>query len=1068
MSDPERDGALANTLAVDPAMASHKGLGRGDEGQSRLPPPALRERYKELRLIGEGGMGTVFRGWDPRLGRAVALKLLKSADPDDTRRLLREAQAQARVQHDNVCRVYEVGEADGAPYIAMELIDGAPLDRAQTKMSLEQKVKVVREVAAALHEAHRLGLIHRDIKPGNIIVNTDDDGALKPYVVDFGIAREITSSGLTLHTNVIQGTPEYMSPEQAEGASLALDRRADVYSLGATLYELVAGRPPFVGANALAILTQVMRGEAPAISSIRRGVPRDLDTIVMTCLQRDPSRRYESARALGDDLQRFLDGEPIQARRASFAYVLRVKARKHKAAVIIAVVGLCVALALAGMWVQAARHASEQASLGRELGEDVKYAELFLRSAYGLPAHDIERERRVVRVRLAGIERRMVEAGRAGQGPGHYALGRGLLALHDYEAARKHLELALAAEYTRPEVHYALGLALGGRYEEALDGARRIEDRAMREAAMLRAETSYREPAVRHLRASGGTEVESKAYIEGLVALYEKRYDDAAAKGIVAAGESPWLYEAKKLEGDARFWAGIAASESGKEEEAQRLFSLAIAAYGAAAAMGRSDSAVHEALAEVWLQVLWLDLWHGRPYRVAFETALSACDDASAADPRSARALIKKARAYSQVGAYQGRTGEDPRPMLGRALETALAAKRIAPEDAISAYSMGNALASIAKYERKVGLDPVPSIEQALKSFDETTRIQPTFAWAWSDAGVVVQVRAEYEIDKGLDPRAAIDDAVARYERALKENASYIGSYGNMAFIFLIRANYEMSVGRDPRPHARRAIESCARGAELNPHFLPILNNRGWAELVIGQYEEEIGADPSAALGRAEASFQASLDLNKDEADTHFGMGAAKHTRALYAIRTGADPTKALDEARAELERAVKLDPQESTIRLELGRLAMTMAQRPAPLRGHTAARLDEARKVLEEGVRINPRHAPLHAALAELFVLRAEHARSHEGEQDLEIDQGLAAAEKSLAINPRWAPALAAKGTLYALRARRGEAAARADDARRAAESLEAALATNPLLSQRYKDRLAEVRSASAAPALR
>lgn len=1069
MSDPERDGALANTLAVTPAttVTIHTGPSYG-EGQSHLPPPALRDRYEELRLIGEGGMGTVFRGWDPRLGRAVALKLLKSDDPDDTRRLLREARAQARVQHDNVCRVYEVGEANGEPYIAMELIEGSPLDSAQTKMSLEQKVKVVREVAAALHEAHRLGLIHRDVKPSNIIVKTDDDGAMKPYVVDFGLAREIASGGMTVHHNMVQGTPAYMSPEQAAGASLALDRRADVYSLGATLYELVAGRPPFVGANAVSILTQVMREEAPAISSIRRGVPRELDTIVMTCLQRDPSRRYESARALGDDLQRFLDGEPIQARRASLAYVLWAKARKHKAVVIVAVVGLCVALVLAGMWVQTARHASEQASLGRELGEDVKYAELFLRSAYGLPVHDIEREQRVVRDRLAGIERRMVEAGRAGEGPGHYALGRGLLALHEYEAARKHLELALSADYASPEVHYALGLALGGRYEEALDSARRIEDPPTRAAAMQRAETSYREPAVRHLLASGGTEVESRAYIEGLVALYEKRYDDAAAKGIAAADESPWLYEAKKLEGDARFRAGIAASESGKEEEARRLFSLAIDAYGAAAATGRSDSAVHEALAEVWLQVLLLDLWHGRPYQVAFETALSACNNAITATPRSARALIKKARAYFQVGDYQGRTGEDPRPMLERAIEAALAAKRIAPEDAITADSMGNALAVIARYERKVGLDPVPSLERALKSFDEATRIQPTFGGAWSDAGVVLQVRAEYEIDKGLDPRATLDGAVARYERALKENASYIGSYSNMAFGLLIRANYEMSVGRDPRPHARRAVESCARGADLNPHWLPILNNRGWAELVIGQYEEAIGTDPSAALGRTEASFQASLDLNKDEADTHFGMGAAKHTRALYAIRTGADPTKAFDEARAALERAVKLDPQEPTIRLELGRLAMTMAQRPAPLHGHTASRLDEARKVLEEGVRINPRHAPLHAALAELFVLRAEHARSHAGTQDLEIDQGLAAAEKSLAINPRWAPALAAKGALYALRARRGKAAARADDARRGAESLEAALATNPLLSQRYKDRLAEARSASAATAPR
>jgi serine/threonine-protein kinase len=1053
----------SETLAFDPANKNHpRPLGQTDVDRGRLPPEALRTRYEDLHRIGEGAMGTVFRGWDPRLGRAVALKVLKSEDPDDTRRFLAEARAQARVQHDNVCRVYEVGEADGEPYIAMEFIAGATLDRAHVGMTLEQKVKVIREVAAALHEAHRLGLVHRDVKPGNIMITTAEDGSRKPYVVDFGLAREISNRGQTMQ-NVVVGTPAYMSPEQAKGDLRLLDRRADVYSLGATLFELVVGRTPFVGSNVLLLLTRVMQEDAPALGSIRPGVPPELETIVMMCLQRDPSRRYESARALGEDLQRFLDGEPILARRASRAYMLRAKARKNKAAVVVAGIGLCVAFVLAGMWVRAARQASEQALLARELGEDVKYVELFLRSAYGFPAHDIERERRVMRVRLADIERRMVNAGRAGEGPGHYALGRGYLALHGYEAASKHLEQAFAAGYTKPEVHYALGLALGGRYQEELDSARRIEDQATREAFTRKAEVAFRDAALRHFRESGETEVESRAYIEGLVALYEKHYDEAASRAIAASNESPWLYETKKLEGDARFEAGITASESGNKGEARRLLSLSVEAYKVAAAIGRSDASIHEALAESWIQILMLDTWEGRPYRVAFEAVLSACDDAGKANPRSATALIKKGRALFHVGNHLLRTGEDPRPTLQRAIECGLAAHELTPDDAISMEGIGVAHAFIAEYERKLGLDPIPSLEEAMKRLDDATRIQPTLAWAWNDAGLTLLHRAAYESDTGVDPRPTVDRAMERFLRAAREDTAYVSPYPNMALVLWFRASYELSIGADPRPSVQRAVEICARGAEIDPRWLPTLNNRGWAELIAASYEEAIGADPSAILARVETSFQASLDLNKDEADTHFGLGAAKRVRALHLIRTGADPRIALDEARKALLRAAALDAQEPAIRLDLGLLA-TMTARRAATRGEaTAPWLDEAERAIDEGLRINPRHAPLYAALAEVLALRAEHDK----DPARSLERGLAAADKALEHNPSWALAMAAKGTLFALRARAGKSksAARAEDTGLAVQWLEKALATNPLLPQRFKDTLTEARLPSSPP---
>lgn len=1033
-----------------------------DEEAVRALPISLLARYHDVRRIGEGSMGTVYRALDTRLGRQVALKLLKSDAPEDTRRFLREARAQARIEHANVCRVYEVNEADGEPFIAMELIEGEPLDRAQHRMSLEQKVRVIQDVAEALHAAHRLGIIHRDVKPGNIMVVTTEDGSMKPYVVDFGLAREVSSTSESLQNGIV-GTPAYMSPEQAEGSAAVLERRSDVYSLGATLYELIAGRTPFVGTNALTLLTQVMTDEPPALSSVRKGVPAQLETIVMTCLQRDPERRYESARALSEDLGRFLDGARVQAKRPPLTYVLWQRAKRHKAVVAVASIGLCAAFALGGMWIQSARQAAKQAEIARELGEDVEYVELFLRSAYGLPTHDIDREQQVVRQRLEAIKRRMTEAGQAGKGPGHYALGRAHVALHEYEAARLQLEEALAAGYGRPEVHYALGLALGGRYREELDAARRVEDQAAREQAIKIAETTFRDPALRHLRESGETVMESRAYIEGLVALYEKKYDFAATKAEQAAKESPWLYEARKLEGDALFEAGITATDKGKRDEARVLFGKAISAYEHGAIMARSDAEVHEALCGTWVQRLTLDRNDGQPYQTAFEGALSACSAALVANPHNPGPLSKKSLAYFRVGELQFIKGEDPRPMCEHAVTNALAAKHLVAADVLSAEMIGNVLSLTARYERQLGMDPRSTVERAIIFFNEAVRIQPTFAWAWNDAGAALMLNVDYENSVGIDAMPSLKPAIEKFERAIAEQNTYGSPYVNLTWILTIRATYEVSMGSNPEKTINRALEVCTRGRKLDPKWYPMMNNCGWAELVTAQYEEASGANPEAATTRTEQHFQSSLDLVKEESDTQYGLGAAKHVRALYQMRQNIDPNKSFTEARDLLRHAIELNGQEPAIHAELGALwlemglsALTRKEEPAPL-------FQEAEKVIREGLKVNPRHAALYALLAEVLALRAEHTTRKTDERDKLLEAGLIAADKSLEYNPNWALGMAAKGTLLAIRARGKKSDAQAEDLRLAREWLDKAFARNALLPPRFKDRQKLVAAPSA-----
>jgi tetratricopeptide (TPR) repeat protein/predicted Ser/Thr protein kinase len=316
----------------------------------RLPEPATRAvqeavadpsqrfgRYVRVSLLGEGGAGEVWKAWDVGLERWVALKFLKFEDADELARLKREAQTAAKLSHPNIAAVFEMGEANGRTFLVMEYIDGQTLVD-YPRQDHRQLVSLLREVAQAIQYAHDQGLVHRDIKPGNIMV----DSAGRPFILDFGLARHVNSDrSLGEH---ILGTPSYMSPEQARGGEV--DARSDVWSLGATLYELLSDRPPFRGGNALDTLDLVLREEPRPLE----GIAEDLRTIVSACLMKEPARRYASAARLAEDLRRWEEGEAIVAHAPSVFYRLRKKIAKRRAVLGVGLAGLFLSAGIAA-WV---------------------------------------------------------------------------------------------------------------------------------------------------------------------------------------------------------------------------------------------------------------------------------------------------------------------------------------------------------------------------------------------------------------------------------------------------------------------------------------------------------------------------------------------------------------------------------------------------------------------------------------------------------------------------------------------------------------------------------------------
>jgi serine/threonine protein kinase len=309
VSDPQRTG----DFSFDPdATAAFASTGeRIPSTRNRVSIPG----YRILGELGRGGMGVVYKALQLRADREVALKVMLHSDharDEESSRFMVEAKAAARLQHPNIVQIYEVGESGDTPYFTLEFVEGGTLSRRMAKqmLSVKESATMMLTLSQAMAYAHSKGVIHRDLKPANILVTKEGS----PKIADFGLARRTDDiSHLTIDGTIL-GTPNYMSPEQASGKQTEIGPLADVYTLGAILYEMLTGRPPFKGASAWEVIQQVRSTEPTPPSTLQPGIPRDLETICLKCLQKEKEKRYGSAQLLADDIQRYLNNEPILAR----------------------------------------------------------------------------------------------------------------------------------------------------------------------------------------------------------------------------------------------------------------------------------------------------------------------------------------------------------------------------------------------------------------------------------------------------------------------------------------------------------------------------------------------------------------------------------------------------------------------------------------------------------------------------------------------------------------------------------------------------------------------------------
>jgi hypothetical protein len=361
---------------------------------ARADPSRRFGHFLLLSQLGQGAMGVVHRAWDEKLHRIVALKtLLATGDPTAIKRFRREAEAVARLKHPHIVSIHEVGETAGKHWLAMDLVTGKTLKRRlqpvgeEKRIPLATAVRALRDVARAVQHAHDQGVLHRDLKPENLILDESDHAR----VLDFGLALVRGTKSTLTKTGASVGTPSYMPPEQAFGEGVP-DERSDVYSLGATLYHVLTGNPPFEGPSEVSILAAVVTKDPVRPRRIDPTIPADLETICLECLEKSPAKRYASAGALADDLERYLAGEPIAARPVGRLERLLRRARRNKlalalGAVVLVVVPVTVAVFLHRSRAGPASHVETVAealvALARDDGDPARHRETLAGAIHG-------------------------------------------------------------------------------------------------------------------------------------------------------------------------------------------------------------------------------------------------------------------------------------------------------------------------------------------------------------------------------------------------------------------------------------------------------------------------------------------------------------------------------------------------------------------------------------------------------------------------------------------------------------------------------------------------------------
>ncbi|HRI52836.1 MAG TPA: protein kinase, partial [Pseudomonadota bacterium] len=905
--------------------------------------------------------------------------------------------------------------------------------------------------------------------PANIMLERRADGNLHPVIMDFGLARDTNESAGMTESGAVMGTAAFMSPEQARGQIKQLDRRTDVYSLGATLFDILTGRPPFITDSMAETLLKVMFDDPPSLREFVPEAPEALDIIVSKSLNKEAAQRYATARDLADDLGRFLGNRNIAGKRLSLWYRIRYRAARNKPLFAVGAALLSCLLALVGYGIrtritalQKERQARQQAEIAQRLGQEITNLDWLLRSARQMPLHDLGREKAIMRKRMAQLQSELAEYGEVSRALGHYALGRGHMALREYPQALEQLQTAINFGNQRAEVHYALGFVLGKHYERAMGEARLAGGGEWARKQLKELAPKYLTPAIASLSQARAMKLDAPEYLEGLIAYYKGEYDAALQHAMAALQAAPWLFEASQLIGDVHLQRGLAAMDAAKFAPAEQELNAAVAGYKEATRLGQSDAEAYEALTEALAKLTELSLMKQNCDKKIYAEVLATSDKITAADPQSVAGPLKTAfAAWIVMG------GEDPKlrpPYIKTCLTNVELALSKQPGSPYATDLLANCLSEQAIQVYSQHQNPEPYHRRAISVLEPVLEKHPNFLLGLRNLGVRYQELAAW-IQRGGDPntRAMLDKSIEYFGKALALDASdatavgyELDSWSKLIALARSREELQQLVAK-----ADETVEQCHK--LIGDHF-SCEGNRIIAHSLAAERAYLGGDDLAPSLKRAEESTAALRKQKVDLLDIEQAVVRARLIAVQARLRGQQDADAALEGLRDSLKRCLMLGATNYLCLMLAAQASWAESEALADSPKEAAAALRAGVASAKLAIKDTVKNPQVWQVLAETTLRLAQTGKPRPKQRDAYIADALAALETAFTMNPDLAAGRATQGALLLLRA---ESQRDEDDRRSAAtaavKALERALSSDPLLVHHYAALLKQAKELAA-----
>ena len=776
-------------------------------------------------------MGEVYRGFDEALERRVAVKAIRPEQRPHEQarhRFHREARLLSKLEHANICRIYDLyeGDADTGDLLILELVEGRKLgDVLKRGLRFEQKLRIAEEISSALEAAHRLRIVHRDLKPGNVMIKSS--GRVK--VLDFGLARSLDSSdppsspafqglasaedssdpdsrsGINDQTNhkFMVGTLAFMSPEQAVGETLT--EASDLYSFGLILQWLFTEVSPYgEDVSRLDLLRRVLQGD-----TVPTRTPDPDLTLLIESLKRPIPDRRPTARECTERLQA-IAGKPI---------------RRRFRRTLVSVVLALVFLASGVFWLNHQR-VERREELTLAFTHEAKDVEWLMRIAHSLPLQELTPHQANIRRRMGSMHGLMQIAGALGEGPGNFALGKGHLALGEIERADRHLAAAWQAQYRHPEVGFTYAMVKAKQYEDARAENALIDDPTWRRYRLQWMERHLRQPALAYLRLAQGPGGGPSTFVEALIALFERRWDDADVGFLETRRREPWLYEASQWSGELEIYLAQEHLAVGDWATAQERFVRGADHLAEALKVGSSDARLHLSVCRLWSLVLsstvvpsegGLPSYDWGPDEL-YSRAEAACGLSIRVSPQLTAALLESARCLGWLAMQRASEGDiaEAKELLGQALQN------------LPDLSQGESRAAGFRWQSWAfgrmaflkGLEDEDSIQNLFAAVEQAERARasdpedPGGIWLQMDS---LRQLADRLQEDDEDPRQAWDRIEDILRQALRMDRNFTPAYLDLGRLQLARAQHEMELGLKPEASLTASRTAAAKAQNLEP-----------------------------------------------------------------------------------------------------------------------------------------------------------------------------------------------------------------------------------------------------------